>query len=160
MSNLTMSHDTHLFSQMTDMLVMSGTGKSDYGICISDYGTLASVMNQKGHTNKWGNPLNANSLKQLVHRMRVSGGVEEYTPDWNVFSHTSHDTSESSNQPSKNTHDCLVCGTPTKSRDRKLCSSDCVKFYQEHKDAPCDTTRFPTIFHQMRYEESFSKKIH
>ena len=160
MNNLTMSHDTHLFSRMRDILVMSGTGKSDYGISISDYGTLASVMNQTGLTNKWGNPLNASSLKQLVHRMRVSGDVEEYTPDWNVFSHTPHDNPESSTQPSEDTHDCLVCGTPMKSRKRKLCSTECIEFYQEYKDTPCDFTRFPTVFHQMRYEESSSENIH
>ena len=70
---------------MTDILVMSGTGAVDFDIDISDYGTLASVMNHRGLTNKWGNPLNANALKKVVQRMREKGLVQEYAPEWNLF---------------------------------------------------------------------------
>ena len=80
-----MSHDTQLFSRMTDILVMSGTGIIDYGLCISDYGTLASVMNQMGLTNKWGKSLNANSLKKVTERVRRKGLLDEHAPDWSEF---------------------------------------------------------------------------
>ena len=85
MNTSTISHDTQVFSQMTDILVMSGTGIIDYGICISDYGTLAFVMNQKGLMNKWRKPLNANSLKKVTERIRKKGLLDEHVPDWSEF---------------------------------------------------------------------------
>ena len=83
------SHDTQLFSRMVDILVMSGTGKYDCGMDISNLGVLASLMNSQDMSNKWGKNLNSNQLKQVVHRIRTKGMLNEFSPDWSDFSHPS-----------------------------------------------------------------------
>jgi hypothetical protein len=59
---------------MVEILVSSGLGEKDYGFTQSHYQTrleeVASVMNQRGFSNRSGNPLNRNALKQVVHRIR------------------------------------------------------------------------------------------
>ena len=91
MSNLerVSSHDTHLFSRMVDILVMSGTGKHYPDVDISNLGILASVLNENGETNKWGKRINANQLKQVIHRIRSKGMLNEFPLDWSEFSHPS-----------------------------------------------------------------------
>ena len=118
---------------------------------------LASVMNQMGFSNRAGKPLNRNALKQVVHRVRQKEDLmDELKPDWGQFRETGYtpDTPTDQNAPQ-----CLVCGSAVQRKGKKLCSSDCVKVYQDHKDAPHDPL-FPTIFHQMRYEDSLSKINH
>ena len=172
MNTQTQTHDTQIFSAMVEILVSSGLGEEDYGLKKLDkrydqtrYEELASVMNQRGFSNRAGKPLNRNALKQVVHRVRQKDDlIDAFKPDWEKFRETEYtfDTPKDHNATG-----CLVCGsqtlqkTKTKLNDagRKLCSSDCVKFYQDHKDAPHDPL-FPTIFHQMRYEESLSKINH
>jgi len=83
------SHNTHLFSRMVDILVMSGTGNFNYGLDISNLGILASVLNENGETNKWGKSINANQLKQVIHRIRSKGLLNEFPLDWSEFSHPS-----------------------------------------------------------------------
>jgi hypothetical protein len=83
------SHDTHLFSRMVDILVMSGTGNFNYGLDISNLGILASVLNENGETNKWGKSINANQLKQVIYRIRSKGLLDEFSVDWSEFSHPS-----------------------------------------------------------------------
>ena len=83
------SHDTHLFSRMVDILVMSGTGKHYPDVDISNLGILASVLNENGETNKWGKRINANQLKQVIHRIRSKGLLNEFSVDWSEFSHPS-----------------------------------------------------------------------
>ena len=168
----TQTHDTQIFSAMVEILVSSGLGEEDYGLRKPDkrydqtrFEELASVMNQMGFSNRAGNPLNRKSLIQVVHRVRQKEDlIDEFKPDWEKF----RDTEYTLDTPTDhNATQCLVCGsdtlqnTKTKLNDagRKLCSSDCVKVYQDHKDAPHDPL-FPTIFHQMRYEESYSKINH
>ena len=172
MNTQTQTHDTQIFSAMVEILISSGLGEENYGLRKPDkrydqtrYEELASVMNQRGWSNRAGKPLNRNALKQVVHRMRQKEDLmDELKPDWEKF----RDTGYTLDPPTDhNTTECLVCGsqtlqnTKTKLNDagRKLCSSDCVKFYQDHEDAPHDPL-FPTIFHQMRYEESLSKINH
>ena len=168
----TQTHDTQIFSAMVEILVSSGLGEEDYGLRKPDkrydqtrYEELASVMNGMGFSNRAGNPLNRNALKQMVHRVRQKEDlIDALRPDWEKFTDTGYTLDTTSDH---NATHCLVCGSQTlqntKTRlddaGRKLCSSDCVKVYQDHKDAPCDPL-FPTIFHQMRYEESFSKINH
>ena len=131
----TQTHDTKIFSAMVEILISSGLGEEDYGLGKPDqrydqtrYEELASVMNQRGFSNRAGQPLNRNALKQVVHRVRQKEDLmDKLKPDW------------------------LVCGVTVQRKGKKLCSSECVKVYQDHKDAPCDS-KFPTIFHQMRYE--------
>ena len=114
-------------------------------------------MNQMGFSNRSGKPLNRNALKQVVHRVRQKEDLmDELKPDWEKF----RDTGYTPDTPTDhNATDCLVCGVTVQRKGKKLCSSDCVKVYQDHKDAPHDPL-FPTIFHQMRYEESLSKINH
>ena len=80
MNTQTKSKDTQIFSAMVEILVSSGLGEKgteDYGLRRQDkrydqtrYEELASVMNEKGYYNRAGKPLNRNSLKQMVHRVR------------------------------------------------------------------------------------------
>jgi hypothetical protein len=157
---------------MVEILVSSGLGEEDYGLRKLDkrydqirYEDLATVMNQRGFSNCAGNPLNRNALKQVVHRVRQKEDlIDEFKPDWDWF----RDTGYTLDTPTDhNATQCLVCGSQTLQNTkirlddagRKLCSSDCVKVYQDHKDAPHDPL-FPTIFNQMVYEESLSKINH
>ncbi|MEC7489941.1 MAG: hypothetical protein VYA17_10175 [Pseudomonadota bacterium] len=79
------SHDHKQFSRMTDILVTQGTGRHSYGIEIDTLGTLALVMNQQGHTNRFGGPLTANTLKQVIYRLRHGDGLDDLAPDWSEF---------------------------------------------------------------------------
>ena len=158
MNTTTQTNDTKIFSAMVEILTSSILGEKEYGfsedIEQTTYGELASVMNQKGFSNRAGEPLNRNTLKQIVHRVSKNKVLfESFRPDWDKFRDT-HSTQETTSNNHKN--GCLVCGSVVHNKDKKLCSSDCVKVYQEHKDAPHDS-KFPTIFHQIQYEESFSK---
>ena len=168
----TQTHDTQIFSAMVEILVSSGLGEEDYGLRKPDkrydqtrYEELASVMNQRGFSNRAGKPLNRNALKQVVHRVRQKDDlIDALKPDWEKFRETEYTFDIPTDH---NATGCLICGshtlqkTKTKLDDagRKLCSSDCVKFYQDHKYAPHDPL-FPTFFHQMGYEESLSKLNH
>jgi hypothetical protein len=158
MNTQTQTHDTKIFSAMVEILISSGLGEKDYGLRKPDrrydqtrYEELASVMNQMKFTNRAGKPLNRNALKQVVHRVRQKEDLmDELKPDWEKF----RDTGDTLDTPTEqDTTECLVCG---QRKGKKLCSSDCVKVYQDHKDAPCDPL-FPTIFHQMKYAETSSK---
>ena len=164
MNTQTQTHDTKIFSAMVEILISSGLGEKDYGLRKPDrrydqtrYEELASVMNQMKFTNRAGKPLNRNALKQVVHRVRQKEDLmDELKPDWEKF----RDTGYTLDTPTDhNATQCLVCGSVVQRKGKKLCSSDCVKVYQDHKDAPCDPL-FPTIFHQMRYEESLFKINH
>ena len=73
----TESHTTQIFSAMIEILTSSGLGKEKCGLRKSDkrydqtrYEELAIAMNKKGFSNRAGEPLNRNTLKQMVHRMR------------------------------------------------------------------------------------------
>ena len=81
-----LSHDTQLFSRMVDILFTSGTGKHDYGTEIKDRGVLASVMNGQGYRNRHGGKLNANTIYQIIHRMKDSDQLKDHEPDWSELS--------------------------------------------------------------------------
>ncbi len=81
MKKETISHDLKLFSRMTDILVTQGTGRHSYGVDIENLGTLAVVMNQQGDTNKHGGKLTANTLKQVIYRLRHGDGLDDLAPD-------------------------------------------------------------------------------
>ena len=169
----TQTHDTKIFSAMVEILISSGLGEEDYGLGKPNrrydqtrYEELASVMNQRGFSNRAGQPLNRNALKQMVHRVRQKEDLmDKLKPDWEKFRDTGYtpDTPDTPDIPDtqgeQHKPDCLVCGVTVQKKGKKICSSDCVKVYQEHKDAPHDS-KFPTIFHQMRYEESLFKINH
>ena len=157
----TQTHDTQIFSAMVEILVSSGLGEEDYGFTKNHHQTryeeLASVMNRRGFSNRAGKPLNRNALKQVVHRVRQKEDlIDALKPDWDQFRETGYTPDIPIDE---NATGCLVCGSAVQRKGKKLCSSDCVKVYQDHKDAPCDPL-FPTIFHQMRYEDSLSKINH
>ena len=105
----TLTHDTHLFSAMVNLLVTSGRGNKDYGFnknrLQTRYEEVASVLNQEGYRNRAGKPLNRNALKQVVHRMKKKPEVlDTFRPDWFDFQLT--EVTETSH-----TDACLVCGT-------------------------------------------------
>ena len=161
MNTQTQTHDTQIFSAMVEILISSGLGEEDYGFTKNHHQTryeeLASVMNQRGFSNRAGKPLNRNALKQVVHRVRQKEDLfDTLKPDWDQFRETGYPPDTPTDQ---NATQCLVCGSAVHKKGKKLCSSDCVKVYQDHKDAPHDPL-FPTIFHQMRYEDSLSKINH
>ena len=85
MTKESISHDHKLFSRMTDILVTQGTGRHSYGVDIENLGTLAVVMNQQGDTNKHGGKLTANTLKQVIFRLRHGDGLDDLAPDWSEF---------------------------------------------------------------------------
>jgi hypothetical protein len=149
------THDTQIFSAMVEILTQSGLGERNYGFTQTHHQTrlqeLASVMNQMGLTNRAGKPLTKNTLKQVVHRVRQKEDLfDGYRPDWDKFREIEY---PNVTLPKKTKTNCLVCGVPVDTKGKKLCSSDCVKIYQDHKDAPHDP-QFPTIFHQMRDQDS------
>ena len=82
MQRETISHDHKLFSRLTEILVMQGTGKHSYGLDIANLGVLAVVMNQQGDTNKHGGKLTANTLKKVIYRVRHRCGLNDLMPDW------------------------------------------------------------------------------
>jgi predicted nucleic acid-binding Zn ribbon protein len=148
------THDTHLFSAMINLLVTSGRGEKDYGFKKNSlqtrYDEVTSVLNQQGYSNRAGKLLNRNAMKQVVHRVRGKPEVlDTFRPDWSDFEFT---------EVSETTHAdaCLVCGTGVPRENRKTCSFECGGIYQQHKDTPCDR-KFPSIFHQIRYEEKLIK---
>ena len=158
MNTTTKNRDTQLFSAMVEILISSILGEEEYGFSKkykqTTYRELASVMNQKGHTNYAGQPLNKNALKQLVHRVRQKEELmNRLKPDWDMFSETQ---STPMTQKIEDKNECLVCGSIINNKDKKLCSSDCVSFYEQHKTVP-HNPRFATIFHQMKSEETLSK---
>ena len=79
MNTTTQTHDTQIFSAMVEILISSILGEEEYGFSKkykqTTYDELASVMNQMNFSNRSGQPLNRNTLKQIVHRMRQKEDV-------------------------------------------------------------------------------------
>ena len=151
-----LSHDTHLFSRMVDILLTSGTGKHRYGVDIKDRGTLASVMNDLGFTNKYGGRINANTIYQVIHRIKQNGLMEGFAPDWSEFSSPSAEHEKFQRMVNMNSdrtkkeyrsnqrRECLVCGGDLFDRKKNkhygetLCSPECHSIYRISKDATDD----------------------
>ena len=158
------SHNHQIFTQMIEMLIASGLGEKEYGFDVSKnryaklrYEDIALVMNQKGFTTSKGRPLTGETLNKLVQRIRnkeQGSAWNERKPDWEWF----YSTQEQTNKTSPN-NPCLVCGIDLNSSTKSLCSSRCVQFYHQHKNAP-HHPNYSTIFHQMRYEEQFYEERH
>ena len=74
MNTTAQTHDTKIFSAMVEILTSSILGKEEYGfsedIEQTTYSELAQVMNQMEYLNRSGQPLNRDTLKQVVYRMR------------------------------------------------------------------------------------------
>ena len=68
---ITQTHDTKILSAMVDLLVSSAQGVEDYGFTKTHnqirYEELASALNLQGFSNRAGQPLNRNALKQVDH---------------------------------------------------------------------------------------------
>ena len=87
MNTTAQTHDTKIFSAMVEILTSSILGKEEYGfsedIEQTTYSELAQVMNEMKLLNRSGQPLNRNTLKQVVHRMRkkvdVFNNIKEET---------------------------------------------------------------------------------
>ena len=129
----TQTHDTHIFSEMVEILVSSGLGEKDYGFTQSNHQTrleeVASVMNQQGFSNRAGNPLNRNALKQVVHRIRQKDDlIDDFKPEWSWFD-SPIDRSDN-DSPSEDSTSCLVCGEEVKTPERELCSPICENQYR------------------------------
>ena len=79
MNTTTQAHDTEIFSAMVEILTSSILGKKEYGFNENNeqttYGELAQVMNQMEYLNRSGQPLNRDTLKQVVYRMRKKEDV-------------------------------------------------------------------------------------
>jgi len=152
---ITQTHDAKILSAMVDLLVSSAQGVKDYGFTKTHnqirYEELASALNHQGFSNRAGQPLNRNALKQVVHRLRKKPEVlDALRPNWDDL----RDIEGPEDTETTGEDTCLVCGTGVAREKLKTCSPECGGIYQEHKDAPHDP-RFPSIFHQMRYEEQF-----
>ena len=79
------SNDIYLFQHMVEILLKSATG-TNYGTEIKDRGVLASVMNGQGYRNRYGGKLNANTIYQIIHRMKDSDQLKDHEPDWSELS--------------------------------------------------------------------------
>ena len=89
---MTASHQDHqLFQKMTDILVSSAAGDSDYGldVCMSGsykhgtrYEDLAVVMNRQGIRNRYGNPLSGDALRKITKRVKDSQDWNDVRPDF------------------------------------------------------------------------------
>jgi predicted nucleic acid-binding Zn ribbon protein len=158
MNTIKQTHDIKIFSGLVEILISSGLGKKDYGLnqyCFQTrYEELAEIMNKEGFRNRDGNPLSRNTLKQVIHRIkRKKDLLDDYKPNWDDFNDVNlFKFKETSNKEGG----CLVCGVGVPRENHKTCSTECGNIYHQHKDAPCDP-KFPSAFHQMKYEESFSK---
>ena len=159
------TNDIKIFSGMVEILIASILEEEDYGfsqeIDQTRYEEIATAMNEHGFSNRYGNPLNQNALKQVVYRVRRNEKYkdiwENLRPEWDKF----RDTDYGSIIKSKETKtDCLVCGvsfTKTAHRKRAICSYDCVKEYQKHKDVPHNPL-FHTVYHQIKYENDITAR--
>lgn len=153
---ITQTHDAKILSAMVDLLVSSAQGVKDYGFTKTHnqirYEELASALNHQGFSNRAGQPLNRNALKQVVLRLRKKPEVlDALRPNWDDL----RDIEGPEDTETTGEDTCLVCGTGVVREKLKTCSPECGGIYQEHKDAPHDP-RFPSIFHQMRYEAQFN----
>ena len=151
----TQTHDIKIFTVMVDMLIASGMGQKDFGFkrqrTQTKLSELANAMNQNGYTNRLGEPLNRNTLKQVVHRVRQKPDtMDALKPDWDDFVETELTIT-------KPTELCLVCNMREARKNKKTCSTECGTEYQKFRNVPHDP-KFVSIFHQMRYEEQFVKK--
>ena len=130
----TQTHDTHIFSEMVEILVSSGLGEKDYGFTQSHHQTrleeVASVMNQQGFSNRAGKPLNRNALRQVVHRIRQKDDlIDDFKPEWSWFDNPIDNRSDN-DSPSEEPTSCLVCGEEVKTPERELCSPICENQYR------------------------------
>ena len=133
MKTNTHTHDTHIFSRMVEILVSSGLGEREYGFTKTHHQTrleeVATVMNQLGFSNRSGNPLNRNALKQVVHRIRQKDDlIDDFKPEWSWFD-SPIDRSDN-DSPSEDSTSCLVCGEEVKTPERELCSPICENQYR------------------------------
>ena len=162
------THDEKIFAAMVDVLEVSALRREGqywfdrHSNRQTGYEEVARALNSEKHTNRADEPLTANALRQVVHRMKKKQELLSiYKPNWSSF--TPHpiwgniktDEPEPKTNPVKD--GCLVCGEQVPMKGRKLCSADCVKVYEAHKDVPHDYLH-PTIFHQVKYEEAHLKK--
>ena len=73
MNTQTQTHDTQIFSAMVEILVSSGLGEEDYGFTKNHhqtrYGELASVMNQRGFSNRAGKPTDDELVKDAYREL-------------------------------------------------------------------------------------------
>jgi hypothetical protein len=163
------THDEEIFAAM--VAILEGSALRQEGQHWFDrhsnrqtgYEEVARALNRKQHTNRAAEPLTANALRQVVHRVKKKQELLSiYKPNWDAF--TPHPiwgnikTDESEPKTNSVKEGCLVCGEQVPMKGRKLCSADCVKVYEAHKDVPHDYLH-PSIFHQVKYEEAHSKNI-
>jgi len=87
-------------------------------------------MNQRGFSNRSGNPLNRNALKQVVHRIRQKDDlIDDFKPEWSWFDNPIDNRSDN-DSPSEDSTSCLVCGEEVKTPERELCSPICENQYR------------------------------
>ena len=155
------NHDYRTFQTIVQILTDSALNKKEYKFSPdrpqSTFREVADVLTEKGELNKSGDPYDRNTLKQLVHRMRLRDkDFKSLEPDWGLFKHHfKYRAVKNRNQAEdkeENISNCIVCGTSMRDTHRKTCSHSCLKVYQKHSDAP-HNPKFSTIFHQMQHEE-------
>jgi hypothetical protein len=164
------THDEKIFAAMVEVLESSALRREGqfwwfdrHSNRQTGYEEVARALNSEKHTNRADKPLTANALRQVVHRMKKKQELLSiYKPNWNDFKPHPIWGYAKSNEPEPKTSEpvkegCLVCGDAVPVKGKKICSADCVKVYEAHKDVPHDYLH-PTIFHQVKYEEAHLKK--
>ena len=73
------NQDVKLFSHITEILLMSASGRNDHGLQIESFEHLAVVLEKKGLLNKWGKKITANAIYQMIHRLKKQKEI------WNEY---------------------------------------------------------------------------
>ena len=119
----TYDHDRKIFSAAIDALTGAALGEKNYDLGVkkntATYEDVARFLSKNGTTNKFGNTLTGNSLKQIIHRCKNDGVLmEEHMPDWTMFRYDPDRLSR-----------CLNCNVRMPVDGDDFCSNACQNEY-------------------------------
>ena len=119
----TYDHDKKIFGAAIDALIGSALGEKKYDLGITKnvatYDDVARFLSKNGTTNKFGNQLTGNTLKQIIHRCKKNEELlDEYTPVLELVYHS----------PKQLTR-CLNCNARMKVDGDDFCSTQCENEY-------------------------------
>ena len=119
----TYDNDKKIFLDAIDALTGSALGEDVYDLeikkNIATYEDVAKFLSGKGTTNKFGDALTGNTLKQVIHRCKKDTVLmEEHMPDWTMFRYDPDRLSR-----------CLNCNVRMPVDGDDFCSTTCQNEY-------------------------------
>lgn len=119
----TYDNDKRIFEDAIDALIGSALGEKNYNLGIkkniATYDDVARFLSSNGTTNKFGNTLTGNTLKQVIHRCKKNEKlIEEYMPSWDMFDYNSTELGR-----------CLNCNVRIVVAGDDYCSTGCKNEY-------------------------------